>query len=261
MQYYKVLSLPKVLFAHRYECDGISIDHSHARKNVEITYIEKGYLNIQVGEDIFLAETGDVICQFYRANTAVFTDEVHAHRTVGAEMNWSLSEDTSADLLLPLITPAKNIPETVYNLIDEIIRKQVQYRDSSAKGAAKFLELLCAIDKCNRQIQDAKIPGEQLYTQNAKKYIQQNIFAPITQIEIAEHLGISPEYLCTVFKRIEGTTIKRYINCLKLECVKSLIDNKGMHLYEAAAIYGYNDPNYVSRLYRQLFGGSITNRP
>ena len=28
-----------------------------------------------------------------------------------------------------------------------------------------------------------------------------------------------------------------------------------------AALYGYTDPNYVSRLYRQLFGYNITDRP
>ena len=53
----------------------------------------------------------------------------------------------------------------------------------------------------------------------------------------------------------------RYINKLKLENIKALMDNANMHLYEVAAMYGYNDPNYVSRLYKQLFGYSISHKP
>ena len=37
------------------------------------------------------------------------------------------------------------------------------------------------------------------------------------------------------------------------------MDNLNLNLYEAAAMYGDKDPNYVSRLYKELFGYNITD--
>ena len=67
--------------------------------------------------------------------------------------------------------------------------------------------------------------------------------------------------ICTVFKRTEGTTVMRYINRTKLENIKALMEHNNLRLYEAAALYGYADPNYVSRLFKQLFGYNITEKP
>ena len=53
----------------------------------------------------------------------------------------------------------------------------------------------------------------------------------------------------------------QYINRLKLENIKVLMEHTHLHLYEAAALYGYSDPNYVSRLYKRLFGHNITDKP
>ena len=36
--------------------------------------------------------------------------------------------------------------------------------------------------------------------------------------------------------------------------------NENIHLYEAALIYGYKDPNYVSSLHKKLFGYNITEK-
>ena len=39
------------------------------------------------------------------------------------------------------------------------------------------------------------------------------------------------------------------------------MESSGMKLYEAALQYGYSDPNYVSMLYKKLFGRNITENP
>ena len=39
------------------------------------------------------------------------------------------------------------------------------------------------------------------------------------------------------------------------------METKKLPLYEAATMYGYSDPNYVSRLYKKMFGFNITDVP
>jgi AraC-like DNA-binding protein len=71
-------------------------------------------------------------------------------------------------------------------------------------------------------------------------------------------LGITPEYLCTVFKKSTGETVMRFVNRLKLNGVRSLMESERVPLYNAAEHFGFSDPNYVSRLYVKLFGECIT---
>ena len=50
----------------------------------------------------------------------------------------------------------------------------------------------------------------------------------------------------------------RFINEIKLTHVRSLMENDRLTLSQAAAQYGFSDPNYVSKLYRRYFNETIT---
>ena len=78
------------------------------------------------------------------------------------------------------------------------------------------------------------------------------------QRDIAAHLGITPEYLCSIFKKSEGVSIMHFINTVKLTSIRSLMEKDGLTLAQAAHLYGYADPNYVSRLHKQYFHINIT---
>ena len=51
----------------------------------------------------------------------------------------------------------------------------------------------------------------------------------------------------------------KYVNTAKLEAVKALMEKERLRLWEAAALFGFSDPNYVSRLYKRYFGKNITD--
>ena len=82
----------------------------------------------------------------------------------------------------------------------------------------------------------------------------------ITQKSVAQYLSITPEYLCSVFKKVEGISFQKYVNYEKLEAIKNLIEKEQAHLYEAATLFGYSDPNYVSRLFKKYYGYNITDK-
>lgn len=261
MSVIEILSLPEILFSHFYKSNSYHNSFSVRDNFLEISYVAEGSIDLTVGNKKFCAYEGDVICFFYNNETSVSANNFHCHHTVGATVNWKFSNNEQNNLVLPTIIPTKNNTKSICHMIDDFVHNQILYKESKTLGAAKFLELLCAIDKCNRKVQMITIPSELQYTNLAKKYIHHNIYKCITQKSIAEHLDISPEYLCAIFKKTEGITIMRYINKQKLEGIKTLMDQANLHLYEAADIYGYNDPNYVSRLYKQLFGYNITDKP
>ena len=121
------------------------------------------------------------------------------------------------------------------------------------------MELLCAIDACNREQNKPLVPAETVYASRAKEAVFSRMHLPVSQRQIAAQLGITPEYLCTVFKKAEGVSFIKYCNTAKLRALRVLMEKEGVPLYRAAAMYGYSDANYVSKLFKKYFGYNITN--
>lgn len=260
MQTYEIETLPRVKFAHVYHADTYFNTLLKREDSMEITYISEGSIAIEYKGKEYVANKGDIVFLPYdqeQINIKAFA--YHEHHTVFANLKWSL-QDHANGLYLPLITTATLNTRTAANIIDQLIRNQLIFKESKSKGASKFLELICEIDQCNRKQTELNLPSEVLYTQNAKKYVQTNLHIPITQRSVAQYLSITPEYLCSVFKKVEGISFQKYVNYEKLEAIKNLMEKEPVHLYEAAALFGYTDPNYVSRLFKKYYGYNITDK-
>ena len=50
-----------------------------------------------------------------------------------------------------------------------------------------------------------------------------------------------------------------FVNQAKLSRIRTEMERENLRLYEASMRYGYQDPNYVSRLYKRYFGKNITD--
>lgn len=260
MQTYEIESLPCIKFAHVYHADTYSNTFMKKENSMEISYISEGSIFIEYQGNGYVANKGDVIIIPYdQDQIKIQANSYHEHHTVFANLKWSLQDDING-LYLPLITPAHFNTRAIANIIEQFIRDQLTFKESKTKGASKFLELLCEIDQCNKKHTELNLPSEVLYTQYAKKYVQTNLHLPITQKGTAQYLSISPEYLCFVFKKTEGISFQKYVNFEKLEAIKNLMEKEHVHLYEAAALFGYTDPNYVSRLFKKYYGYNITDK-
>jgi YesN/AraC family two-component response regulator len=56
-------------------------------------------------------------------------------------------------------------------------------------------------------------------------------------------------------------TLIRYVNLHKLTDIKNLLEKENLPMYKVAEMYGYSDANYVSTLYKKIFGRNITSLP
>jgi AraC-like DNA-binding protein len=262
MKTIEIESMPRIQFAHAYSAEAYNNLLPKKADCIEVTYLSEGTLHIAYQGTQYTAHAGDIICLPYCSSEIhVFSDAFHAHCTVMAQLKWSTLTNNLHGLYLPLVTPLSRKTKAAKDMIEELVHDPLTFKESKTKGAAIFLSLLCEIDRCNRIAERQDVPSEAAYTRRAKEYIQRNIHAPITQREIAEHLSITPEYLCYVFKKCEGISVIRYCNTEKLEAIRALMEKERIHLYEASALFGYSDPNYVSRLYKKYYGHQITKKP
>jgi len=260
MRYVDVTSLPQITFAHIYRAEAYRNAFAPMSNTAELTYIAEGEVQCEENGQVFTARKGDVLCFLRDRPSRVWTDAPHCHHTVGVKMEWRESGEGANLLQLPLVLSAGAAAAPLCGIIDRIIQHLEDFQVSRAKGGMTILELLCGIDKCAGNSEKAGFSGDAVYAERAKRYILQRLHEPITQREVAAHLGITPGYLCSVFRKAEGMTLMHYLNRTKLTRMKALIENEHIRLSTAAAIYGYSDPNYVSRLYKSLFGRNVTDR-
>ncbi len=258
MKYLEILTLPTLRFAHIHKAD-----HYHHITNtnfsrLEITYLKEGSLIHETSEGIFTSKKGDITCSCQTHATSQ-TEHFHCHHTVCANVSWQYT-DNPDHLLIPSLIPACAATRDIEKQIDQFIYHSYLYKKAPEKAACDFLQILCKINQCARALETQQTHSGSILAERAKKYIHRNIYDPITQEEVAAHLGITPGYLCSIFKQSEQITVMKYINNLKLQQIKELMEAKNLKLYEAAAMFGYSDPNYVSALYKKTFGHNITTK-
>lgn len=72
--------------------------------------------------------------------------------------------------------------------------------------------------------------------------------------DVADALGISPQYLSKLFKEEKGQSFKEYLTSLKMQKARELIESTEFSLQEIAAYVGYNDYKHFSVIFKKHFG-------
>lgn len=102
-----------------------------------------------------------------------------------------------------------------------------------------------------------KEPSAARYYKKAVEYIGNHINGRITVDEIAAGVGISPGYLSRLFKQVSQRTIVAYINGMKIDRIRELMETEGYNLREAGEKMGITDENYLSRMFKKYTGLSV----
>ncbi len=90
------------------------------------------------------------------------------------------------------------------------------------------------------------------------RHIEERPSEPHTLRSLSRLVGLTPEYVATVFKRETGKTVTEYVNERRLLLAKSEICNTRRPLAEIAADVGFSDYHYFSRLFKKHFDTTPT---
>jgi YesN/AraC family two-component response regulator len=261
MKLIDIYQMPTFKLACVYEANEYSSSFEPSNNCIEIAYVSEGHLEVTKGNERYIAEKDDIMCAIRDVKTTARTSEFHSHHVVSVNTLWKFSDKSISAFHIPYVLKRCSETEEIKRLIDDFIYSSYLYENSPGRTAELFLRILCKIDEACRKNETSYQPKYSLVAEKAKSYIQKNIKKPITQKMVAEHLGISPSYLCSVFKKSEDMTLMRYINLHKLTDIKNLLEKEDLPMYKVAEMYGYTDANYVSFLYKKLFGRNITSIP
>lgn len=109
------------------------------------------------------------------------------------------------------------------------------------------LELLCSPRRVKEDISNYTI-------KRAINYIREHYQEGITLEEVAGKLGITPEYLSTLFNREMGENFSAFLRKFRISHAKRLLKGTDMKVYEIAEAVGYTDSKYFARVFKDELG-------
>ena len=100
---------------------------------------------------------------------------------------------------------------------------------------------------------------EELYPDSLRRslaFLERNFDKPLQIEEIATAGGVSVSSIVRIFHRCLGTTPWRFLQKLRLDCAKELLQNSDLRIKEIAVRSGFNDPLYFSSFFHKECGCS-----
>ncbi|OPJ59290.1 AraC family transcriptional regulator [Clostridium oryzae] len=90
--------------------------------------------------------------------------------------------------------------------------------------------------------------------EKAIKYMNDNIGRTITLQELSELVSLSPSYFSRTFREVTGYSIIEFFNKIKIDRAEALIMVEDKKIKEIAAMLGFKDEFYFSRLFKRIKG-------
>lgn len=91
--------------------------------------------------------------------------------------------------------------------------------------------------------------------EQAVAYIRENFSTQITLSGLAKRFSVSSEHFSRMFKKETGLGFSKYLNSLRLQYAEQLLKSSEKYsITEVAQICGFDDSNYFSKKFKEVYG-------
>ena len=102
----------------------------------------------------------------------------------------------------------------------------------------------------------ADLSAADIYAQRARMYIRDH-FLDITSLrDVADHIGISLDYLRHVFRDRYGVSLLRWLNEVRIERARELLAHSRLSQKRIAKLCGFGTESYFGARFREAVGSS-----
>lgn len=247
----------------------------HWHDEMEIIAIERGQLEIKIGEDNFIGRAGDIFFVNPRElhlmgpseidglyYTLLFPIEFISFQTQDALETELLSPIRSNKLLFPHQLQGE-IKEMVYPFLQEIISSNMQKHDIGAKEISlsrhhlRTRILLLEMLEClyeNGALLKSETNGDTNMQKEMLAYIDAHCMEKITLSMLAEEFHLSEKYVSRYFVEHFKISFSNYVIHHRLTYARALLETTDEQVTEIAMQSGFSNVSYFIRAFKKMYG-------
>ena len=226
---------------------------------IEIYYMIDGECDYYIGGRIYEVKSGDVILI---PSGVLHKNSYRSRRHTRIAIHFSNKYIPSA--VLPFIKCSVILyrnPETaemIHKLMEAMYDEFTRNDSFSGEIIRNYMSLLFLVFARNCQCYDG-VKALNEYIEKVKRHIHENYSSEITLGEAAGMIGVSTEHLSRMFKAETGFGFCEYLNIVRLDRARILLQSGNKSVAEVAYKCGFNDSNYFSVKFKKLYGVSPKN--
>lgn len=277
-------TLPKIKYNCSTKTRGNRSSTFRDPKLLELCLVESGELVCETSGGNIACEVGHLYPLLFEGGLTSYCETATPARitSLGIECEMSvrlidsdgLTESDTRELMKELLRgnrfliPQSGISRASADWVDGYMAKiracKVGERiGEEARAVSLLLELMSRITRASMDevaFETEAFPTSAIaYSEMTVAYITKNYRKKISVADIAEEMGLSQNYLHSIFKQVKGCTITEYLTSYRMELARTYIERFGLRSYEAAQAVGIDDPAYFSRVFKKLYGISVND--
>lgn len=102
--------------------------------------------------------------------------------------------------------------------------------------------------------ENSKVDSPEFF-QTITKYVEENLADALTLQSVCKHFAVSQTYLSKLFRKYEQQSFNRYLTDMRIKKALDIMNaNKEVFIKDVAAMVGYSDQFYFSRIFRSCVG-------
>lgn len=217
-----------------------------------LVYVTEGKVHYQVEDRVMQLTKGDLlfIPSMYTRSWKNDKDEEHRKYTVVFEK----SEKAYQSFIENEIVSFKPRKSAYYEqrltfLNEQWLSKRVLHEELSQNI---LLELLIMIAQEKAEWHTS--PVKESSVQEMQEYILQHYRRNITIEELADLIGVTPNYVTVLFKEVLSITPIQYLHQTRINNAWVLISTTKMTIKEISEHLGYCDQSYFNRMFKKWMG-------
>ena len=212
-------------------------------KNLDSHYIHPSYtLEQKLLKEIKLGNLQDAMITIEKINAV-------EHPTLARDSLRSLKNSMigSCTLFTRAAINGGIDPEDAFDLSDVFI-KHIESLSSTQELFDFELEMVETFTKMVQQAYTADYPYP---VSKIVKYIHDHLTEKLSVQNVAEYIGLSPDYLSKVFHKEVGMTMTDYIQNQKIELSKQFLIFSDMSITEIATLLEFCNPAYFTNVFKK----------
>ncbi len=215
--------------------------------NSKIYFVIDGELCVEIGEKVYLAKTGDAILIPSGTKHSYYLTELGRAEKYWFHFDLRLGQRNYFDTLkLPYIK-SLGITDEIIKTFESIVNKSDTVASSSLEATSSILKIV-SIYAEGGEFTERFYDNDE--TDEVIKYVKKNYAEKLTLEKLSNMARLTPNYFTKKFKEKTGHTPLKYVNILRLERAKFLLEHTDNPINDVMEEVGFLDAAHFSKLFK-----------